>query len=144
MDVFDKKIILAVSRDARITLSALAEEVGLSKSPCHSRLKRLEREGVIRGYHAALDHSKMGAAHIAFVQVKLSDTRAAALEAFSAATLVVAEIEQCHMIAGSFDYFLKVRTSDIESYREVLGEKISALPHIASTSTFVSMQAVKE
>lgn len=144
MDAFDKNIIEAVSRDARITLSALAQEIGLSKSPCHSRLKRLEREGVIRGYHAALDHSKLGAAHIAFVQVKLSDTRVAALEAFSLAALKIPEIEQCHMIAGSFDYFLKVRTSDIETYREILGEKISGMPHLASTSTFVSMQAVKE
>lgn len=144
MDVFDKKIITAVSRDARITLSALAQEVGLSKSPCHSRLKRLEREGVIRGYHAALDHSKLGAAHIAFVEVKLSDTRAKALDDFNLAVAVIPEVEQCHMIAGSFDYFLKIRTSSIESYREVLGEKISGLPHLASTSTFVSMQAVKE
>jgi Lrp/AsnC family leucine-responsive transcriptional regulator len=82
--------------------------------------------------------------HIAFVQVKLSDTRAAALAAFNDAVGAVSEIEECHMMAANFDYILKVRTRDIASYREVLGETISELPYVSSTSTFVCMEAVKE
>ena len=76
--------------------------------------------------------------------MKLSDTREQALAAFNAAVLKIDEIEQCHMIAGSFDYLLKVRTYDIASYRLVLGEKISQLPHVANTSSFIAMQAVKD
>ena len=100
----------------------------------------------------------MGLSHVAFVEVKLSDTREAALSAFNREVLKVPEIEECHMIASRFDYLLKVRTSDIQSYRRILGggrlvededarilgERISALPHVASTSTYVAMEAVKD
>jgi Lrp/AsnC family leucine-responsive transcriptional regulator len=76
--------------------------------------------------------------------VKLSDTRENALGEFNAAVRKIKEVEECHMIAGSFDYLLKVRTADIKKYRQVLGERISSLPHVASTSTFVVMQSVKD
>ncbi|MBS0564330.1 MAG: Lrp/AsnC ligand binding domain-containing protein, partial [Proteobacteria bacterium] len=87
---------------------------------------------------------RMGLAHVAFVEVRLSDTREVALQAFNRAVQAVPEIEECHMMASSFDYLLKVRTGDIAAYRRVLGERISTLPHVASTSTFVAMEAVKE
>jgi len=76
--------------------------------------------------------------------VKLSVTTERALSAFNAAVLRIKEVEACHIITGSFDYLLKVRTRDIRRYREVLGEKISALPHVASTSTYVVMEPVKD
>jgi Lrp/AsnC family leucine-responsive transcriptional regulator len=82
--------------------------------------------------------------HIAFAEVKLKDTTEQALNNFNAAVAKIPEVEQCHMIAGQFDYLIKVRTTDIQAYRRVLGEKISTLPHVMSTSTYVSMQAVKE
>ena len=82
--------------------------------------------------------------HIAFAEVKLSDTREKALEEFNAGVRLIPEVEECHMIAGNFDYLLKVRTEDIRRYRTVLGEKISSLPHVASTSTFVAMQSVRD
>jgi Lrp/AsnC family leucine-responsive transcriptional regulator len=82
--------------------------------------------------------------HVAFAEVKLSDTRENALGEFNAAVRKIKEVEECHMIAGSFDYLLKVRTADIKKYRQVLGERISSLPHVASTSTFVVMQSVKD
>ena len=118
--------------------------MGLSSSPLQARIKRLEKEGYIRGYTAQLDYTKLGQDHIAFVQVTLSDTRANALAAFNAAIRQLKSVEQCHMIAGNFDYLLKVRTKDIRTYREELAEKISSLPHVASTSTFVSMETVIE
>ncbi len=74
----------------------------------------------------------------------LTDTREAALEEFNAAVRGIPEVEECHMIASSFDYLLKVRTPDIRRYRSVLGEKISSLPFVASTSTFVAMETVRE
>ena len=144
LDAFDRKILRAISTDARMTVTDLSAKVGLSKTPCHARLKRLETEGYILGYRALIDPVKLGLDHIAFVEVKLTDTRAAALSSFNAAVCKLPEIEQCHMIAGGFDYLLKVRTHNINDYRQFMGETLSALPHVAQTSTYVSMEAVKE
>jgi len=144
MDSFDRKIIAILAQDGRITITELAAQVGLSKTPCQVRLKRLIDSGIIMGFRAQIDATKLGLDHIAFAEVKLSDTREAALGEFNRAVQRIPEVEECHMIASSFDYLLKVRTANIRKYRIVLGEKISSLPHVASTSTFVAMQAVKE
>lgn len=144
LDRFDHAILEVLSVDGRITMKDLADRIGLSATPCQARVRRLEKEGYILGYHARIDPIRMGLDHVAFVQIKLSDTRDRALADFNMAISKIAEVEQCHMIAGSFDYLLKVRTSDIAAYRSVLGEKISALPHVANSSTFFAMQAVIE
>jgi len=144
MDSFDHKILAVLARDGRITVTDLARQVGLSKTPCQVRLKRLVETGVITGFRAVTNASKLGLDHIAFTEIKLSDTREAALEEFNAAVRRIPEVEECHMIASNFDYLLKVRTADIRRYRIALGEKISSLPHVASTSTFVAMETVKE
>lgn len=144
LDRFDHAILRILSAEGRISAVELARRIGLSKSPTQARMKRLEDLGVITAYRAGLDPIKMGLAHVAFVEVKLSDTREAALQAFNRAVQTVPEIEQCHMIASRFDYLLKVRTADIQAYRRVLGERISALPHVTSTSTYVAMESVKE
>lgn len=144
LDAYDRAILRTLERNGRITVTDLADRVGLSKTPCQIRMKRLETRGYIRGYAAIMDYGLLDTNHIAFVQVKLSDTRAAALAAFNRAVADVSEIEECHMMAAGFDYILKVRTKDIASYRTVLGETISELPYVASTSTFVCMEAVKE
>lgn len=144
LDEHDRRIIAALVEDGRMTVTDLAVAVGLSKTPCQVRLKRLQESGVIRGFRAIVDPAKMGMDHIAFTEVKLSDTREAALREFNAAVRRIAEIEECHMLASNFDYLLKVRTADIRKYRAVLGEKISALPHVASTSTYVAMETVLE
>jgi Lrp/AsnC family leucine-responsive transcriptional regulator len=144
IDRFDRAILRELAADGRMSVTDLAEKVGLSKSPCQVRLKRLQAQGYIRGFRAVIDPGRLGLDHVAFVEVRLKDTTEGALRAFNAAVQKVPEIEQCHMIAGAFDYLLKVRTSDIRAYREVLGEVISALPHVAATSTHVSMEAVKD
>ena len=143
-DDFDHAILRHVATDGRIAVTELARRIGLSKSPTQVRLRRLEDLGVITGYRAVLDPIRIGQAHVAFVEVKLSDTREAALQAFNRAVLTIPEVEECHMIASRFDYLLKVRTSDIQAYRRVLAERLSALPHVASTSTYVAMEAVKD
>lgn len=144
LDSYDEAILRILAADGRIPATELARRIGLSKSPTQARLKRLEEGGVITGYRAMLDPIAMGLAHVAFVEVRLSDTREAALQAFNRAVRAIPEVEQCHMIASRFDYLLKVRTADIQDYRRVLAERISALPHVAATSTYVAMEAVKE
>jgi Lrp/AsnC family leucine-responsive transcriptional regulator len=144
LDGFDRKIIEALLDDGRMTVTDLAVRVGLSKTPCQVRLRRLIAEGYIRGFRAVIDPARLGVDHVAFIEARLSDTREAALAAFNAAVRAIPEVEECHMIAGHFDYLLKVRTADIARYRAVLAEKISNLPFVASTSTFVAMETIKE
>jgi Lrp/AsnC family leucine-responsive transcriptional regulator len=144
IDLFDHKIIEALMADGRMSVTDLAKRVGLSNTPCQVRLKRLIEDGYILGFRAIIDVNKLGRNHVAFTEVKLSDTRENALNAFNIAVRKLQEVEECHMIAGAFDYLLKIRTSDIANYRQVLGEKISSLPFVANTSTFVAMEAIKE
>lgn len=144
LDPIDRHILAELEQDGRISVAELSRRVNLSKTPCQARIKRLQQAGYILGYRAIIDPQRMDLGHVAFVEVRLSDTRKAALEAFNKAVRALPEVEQAHMIASNFDYLLKVRTRDINAYREVLGEKISALPHVAHTSTHVSMEAVKD
>lgn len=143
-DRFDRLILDILSTDGRISITELAGKIGLSKSPTQARLKKLEKTGVITGYRAQIDPIRMGRDHVAFVEVKLSDTREAALKAFNEGVAAIPEVEECYMLAAHFDYLLKVRTQDMRDYRRVLGEKISSLPNVAQSSTHVAMQAVKE
>lgn len=142
LDRFDAAIIKILRVDGRISVTALADKVGLTKTPCQVRLKRLQESGYITGFRAVVDPVKLGLSNVAFIEVKLSDTTEKALHAFNEAVRATPEIEMCHLIAGAFDYLIKVRTTDIHSYRRVLGEKISALPYVANTSTNVSMQSI--
>ncbi len=144
LDRFDRAILAVLAAEGRISAADLARRIGLSKSPTQARMKRLEETGVITGYRAMLDPVSLGLAHVAFVEVRLSDTRESALQAFNAAVRALPQVEECHMMAAGFDYLLKVRTADIGDYRRVLGERISALPFVASTSTYVAMEAVKD
>lgn len=144
LDSFDQAILKALATRGRISVTELAGEIGLSKSPTQARLRRLESSGYIKGYRAQLDQILLGRDHVAFVEVTLNDTREIALQAFNKAVLLIPEVEQCHMLAASFDYLLKVRTQDMRSYRRVLAEDISSLPHVSNTSTFVAMQSVKD
>ncbi len=144
LDRIDRAILNELARNARISMIELGQKVGLSKTPVTARVKRLEAEGVITGYRAELSAGRLGLEHVAFLEVRLADTREKALQAFNTAVRQIAEVEECHMIAGGFDYLVKVRTHDIGAYRRVLSEKISRLPHVASTATYVSMEAVRD
>lgn len=144
IDRIDQKILEVVAVDGRISITDLAARVGLSKTPCQIRLKRLVDDGIIEGFAAVLNPARLGLDHVAFAEVKLTSTQEDALKSFNDAVKKIPEVEECHMIAGRFDYLLKIRTRDIRRYRHVLGEKISSLPFVASTSTSVVMETVKE
>ncbi|MDX1800078.1 MAG: Lrp/AsnC ligand binding domain-containing protein [Marinobacter sp.] len=144
LDRIDLAIIRELQKHARLTITDLASRVGLSKTPCQVRMRRLEDQGYITGYTAQVNQARLGQSHIAFVQLTLKDTSSAALEAFNTAVKEIPAVEQCHMIAGNFDYLLKVRTRNMIEYRRVLGEQLSALPHVQQTSTFVVMESVRD
>ena len=144
LDRIDQSIIRELQKNSRITVTELASRVGLSKTPCQVRMRRLEEQGYITGYTALVNQTKLGLSHIAFAQVTLNDTSSTALAAFNNSVKQIAAVEPCHMIAGNFDYLLKVRTRNMQEYRQVLGEEISALPHVLQTSTFVVMENVRD
>lgn len=143
-DRIDAQIISILRTDARIANTRLAERVGLSPTATQARIERLTRMGVIRYYAAVIDNSKLMGENLAFVQVTLSNTSAAALQEFNRAANQIDAIEECHMVASNFDYLLKVRSHDMNSYRHILAERISSLPYVRHTSTYIVMQAVKD
>ncbi|MCF8479711.1 MAG: Lrp/AsnC ligand binding domain-containing protein [Rhodospirillum sp.] len=144
MDRIDRRILAELQADGRLSIVELARRVHLTKTPCAERVRRLEREGVIAGYQARLNPKVLGADHVAFVQVSMKSTTEEDLDRFNKAVRHLPEVQSCHMIAGGFDYLLKVRTADITQYRHVLGEKISQLPGVQQTHTYVVMENVKD
>lgn len=125
-------------------MTELAHQVGLTKTPCMERVRRLEKQKVITGYGARLNPDKLDAGHIAIVQVTLNDTTTKALQEFNLAVQKTPEIQSCLMIAGNFDYLLKVRTKDVAEYRQFLGTTIAQLPKVQHTSTFMVMETVSD
>ncbi|MEM7329670.1 MAG: Lrp/AsnC ligand binding domain-containing protein [Pseudomonadota bacterium] len=144
LDLFDRKILRAMQKRGRASISELSEEVGLSKTPCLTRLRRLETRGYIRKYKGVLDAAKIRQDYVTFVQVKLEATTRRHLDAFSEAVQSIPEIQSCHMMSGGYDFLLKIRTRNMRTYRELLGDVVSELPGIAQTSTFPVMETVKE
>ncbi len=144
LDAIDLKILDEIQKDGRIAVVELAKRVNLTKTPCAERLKRLEKSGVITGYHARINPKALNIAHLTFVEVQLKSTTADALADFNRAVLKAKEIQSCHMVAGGFDYLLKVRTNDIDGYRKTLGTVIARLPHVQQTHTYVVMEEVKD
>lgn len=143
IDKFDWRILDAVQSNGRLSLSSLSEQVGLSKTPCQIRLKRLEEEGYITGYHASLNMRKVRKNYVVFIQVKLEATSRRHLEQFNAAVRKMDSIQSCHMMAGGFDYLLKVRCRNMEEYRMILTDSINNLPGLYQTTTFPVMEEVK-
>ena len=144
LDPINRRILQALLRNARMPITELAREVGLSKTPVALRIKAMEEMGLITGYRAMLSPLKLCLTHVTYVTVNLSDTRQKALEAFNAGVRRIPEVEECYMIAGGFDYQLKLRTRDMPHFRTVMAEQISTLPHVHATSSYVAMEAVVE
>jgi Lrp/AsnC family transcriptional regulator, leucine-responsive regulatory protein len=144
LDGVDKSILREIQRDGRLSIVELAERVNLSKSPCLKRLRRLEKDGYIKGYNAVLDAKKLSYGHLVFVQVTLANTTREKLEEFNRAVQNVPQVLSCHMMSGGYDYLLKIRTRDMDEYRIFLGDVLSALPSVGQTSTFAVMEEVKD
>ena len=143
LDRIDLRILRVLQEDARITHQKLAEQVHLSASSVHERVKRLQREGYILGYRAQLNPDKLGAALLVFVEVLLDRTVHDVMDSFKAAVQARPEILECHLVAGGFDYLLKTRVADMAAYRHFIGGGIWTLPGVRETRTYVVMEEVK-
>ena len=144
LDQIDLDILAALQADGRITNVALARQVGLSATPCLERVKSLEAAGLITGYVARLSASALGLGLTVFVQIAIERTSQRVFEAFREAVQIIPEIEECHMVAGGFDYLLKVRVPDMAAYRNFLGAVLSGIPGIRETHSYPVMEEVKD
>lgn len=144
LDRIDRAILRELQDNARLPIVELAKRVNLTKTPCSERVRKLEQSEIIRRYRAELNPAALEAEHVVMVQVVLSGTTDDDLNEFNQAVLRIPEIQSCHMIAGDFDYLLKVRTRNIEQYRRLHAEDISALPHVRQTHSYVVMESVKD
>lgn len=144
LDPIDRRILNELQTHGRMSIVDLAERVHLTKTPCSERVRRLERDGIITGYSATIDPVEVDMGHVMIVHVNLSKTSDSSLEDFNRAVRLIPQVQSCLMIAGPFDYLLKVRTRDIVEFRELLGERISQLPSVMQTHSFAVMESVKE
>ncbi len=143
LDRIDLTILDCLQKDARVSNVNLAKKVNLSASPCLDRVKRLESEGYIERYGAKLNASKLKFGMSAFIQITLDRTTSAIFDEFHQAVNQIKEVAECHMVAGGFDYLLKIRIADMEAYREVLGTIVD-MPGVAKNHTYVVIENVKE
>lgn len=144
MDTIDYRILDILQTEARLPVTEIADRAGITKTPCTNRLKRMEDQGIIKGYSARLDTEALGAAYVVLVQVKLANTRHQTLQAFADAVKKVSEIQSCFMVGGGFDYLIKLRCADLSSYRALLGDVIAFLPGVETSSSFVVLDVVKD
>lgn len=142
LDRIDRAILAALQEDGRMSNVALAERVHLSPSPCLERVKRLEAAGYIDGYKAKLNASKLGYGKVAFVQVTLERTTEDVFLDFKQEVMQSPHVSECHMVAGGYDYLIKVRFDDMENYRAVL-ERVVRFPGVSQTHTYMVIEQVK-
>jgi Lrp/AsnC family leucine-responsive transcriptional regulator len=143
LDVIDRKILQHLQRDGRVSNVDLARRVHLTATPCFERVRRLEEAGYIERYVAQLNATKLGLGLLAFIEISLDRTHAAAFDELRALVADMGMVQECHMIAGGFDFLLKVRIADMAAFRRFLGERVLALPGISRTNTYFVMEEIK-
>lgn len=144
MDRIDRKIVRALQRDGRISNRELAEQVGLSPSPCLRRLKALEASGVIRGYHADVDPELYGLPLTVFIRVRLERHDEETVAGFEAKVRANDTIVECHVMTGQADYLLRVMVADLPDYERFVRRELQRIGGIASIDTSFAYGQVKE
>ena len=143
-DRIDRQILQELQREGRLSMTELAERVSLSVSPCTERVRRLERSGVILGYHARVNPEALGRGLLVFVELTLSSKSAEVFEAVRQALLLEPRVLECHLISGAFDYLIKARLSAMREYRDLLAQILRQIPVPAQSNSYVVMEEVKE
>jgi len=143
LDHVDRALLTALQQDGRATVGELAERVSLSPSPCWRRVRQLEEQGVISGYHAHLDRRRVGLGVLGFVQLSMHNHTAAVTTAFEREVVALPQVLSCHNLSGRYDYQLEVLAPDLESFAEFVRTSIRSLPGVREISTSFSLKEVK-
>ncbi|GLR64745.1 winged helix-turn-helix transcriptional regulator [Marinospirillum insulare] len=144
LDKIDLKILQALQENARISYVDLANKVGLSTTPCLERVKRLERNGIIKGYRAILNPQHLKAKLLVFVEISLETQTPEVFDEFRKAVNKLPQIQECHLVSGQFDYILKCRIPEMSAYRQLLCDVVLSLPGVKESKSYVVMEDVKE
>jgi Lrp/AsnC family transcriptional regulator, leucine-responsive regulatory protein len=144
LDRIDMQLLKALQANARISMTDLAEKVNLSVSPCAERIKRLERDGFITGYHARLSPQAMGQSLLVFVEIKLAAKSGQMFEDFKREVRKLPNILECHLVSGDFDYIIKARIPEMNAYRRLLGDMLLTLPGATESRSYIVMEEIKE
>lgn len=144
LDKIDRKILSVLQQDARISITDLAEQVSLSVTPCSERIKRMEKERVILGYHARLDPHALELSLLVFVEIKLSAKSGVIFEKFKQGIIKLPNVLECHLVSGDFDYLIKARIPKMADYRKLLGDILLTLPGAQESRSYIVMEEVKE
>lgn len=143
LDRIDRRILNELQRDGRVTNAELAARLGLAPTSTSDRMRRLQKQGYILGFSARIDPQRVGLELLVFVEVSLDKTTPDAFDTFSKAVRSAPEVLECHMVAGGFDYLIKVRVTDMAHYRSFLGDVLLNLPAVSETRTYPVMEEVK-
>ncbi len=144
LDRTDRQILNILQKDGRIAISELASRVNLSTTPCSERVKRLEREGIIMGYHARVNPQLIDRNLLVFLEIKLSAKSGHVFDQVARDLIEIPEVLECHLISGEFDYLVKARLKEMSAYRRLLGDLLKKLPSSASSHSYIVMEEVKE
>ncbi|EPJ46959.1 MAG: transcriptional Regulator, AsnC family protein [Osedax symbiont Rs2] len=144
LDRIDRNILRILQNDGRISYTELADNVGLSTTPCIERVRRLEKEKFIEGYYARLNPKTLGFDMLVFVEIALSYQSPDAFETFNEAVKLLPYVQECHLVSGDSDYLLKARIRDMSEYRALLGEMLLTLPGVKNSKSYIVMEEVKE
>lgn len=144
MDGFDTRILSILQKDGQISMARLSEQVGLSLSACHRRVKMLEADGRISHYAARLNRKLVGLEIQVFIEAKLTSQRRVELEAFEAAINAMPEVLECYMISGEFDYLIRVAAKNTEDYETLYRDRLTLIPSVAQMKTLLCLSTVKE
>ena len=144
LDPIDRNILDHLQQDGRITMTDLAARVGLSATPCTERVRRLEREGFITGYHARLNPHALGLKLLVFVEIRLTAKCEEIFDKVKQELLKIPSVMECHMVSGDFDYLVKARLAEMHDYRKLLSSILHKLPPHADSRSYVVMEELKE
>ncbi len=144
LDRVDRHILDLLQQDGRMSMTELADRVGLTVTPCIERVRRLEREGVIVGYHARVSPGALGAGLLVFVEISMSHKSDRSFEDFRKEILRIPQVQECHLVSGDFDYMVKARIGEIGQYRSLLGDILLRIPGVTQTKSCIVMEEVKE
>jgi Lrp/AsnC family transcriptional regulator, leucine-responsive regulatory protein len=144
LDRLDLKILNLLQQEGRVAMTELAEQVGLSITPCIERVKRMERDGVIMGYYARVNPTLLGASLLVFVEITLDHKNGNMFDQFRREVLRIPEVLECHLVSGDFDYLIKARLREMSDYRKLLGDILLQLPGAVQSKSYVVMEEIKE
>ncbi|UAB73302.1 Lrp/AsnC ligand binding domain-containing protein [Vibrio sp. SCSIO 43132] len=143
LDKIDLEILRILHLKGRISMVELAKQVHLTTSPCSDRVKRLEKEGYVKGYHAELCPERLGLDVQVFIHIRLDQTSFSIFEKFAKAVELMPEIEECYSLSGDFDTMIKVRVKDMKAYQDFMSTKLGTLPGVIQTRSEVVIEEHK-